>query len=155
MDESDLKCPSCSAGDMEQGTDEIEVPHFGKVIHYYMRCKHCGYRINDFAFQGDFPKEDKIEIRDKKDLEIKIARGSSGTVLIPELGLELYPGPIAESFITNVEGLLNRFLQLMPLFDDPEKVEETKNRIVDAIDGKLSFTISLVDPSGVSHFIRN
>jgi zinc finger protein len=155
MDEPDLKCPACSKGDLERGTDEIEIPHFGRVIHYYMRCKICGYRVNDFAFQGDFPNEDKIEIRRKEDLEIKIVRGSGATVLIPELGLELYPGPLAESFITNVEGLLNRFLHLMPLFDDQKKVKEIEEKIGAAIQGKLSFTISISDPSGISHFIRN
>ncbi|MEM0135143.1 MAG: ZPR1 zinc finger domain-containing protein [Thermoplasmatales archaeon] len=155
MDESDLTCPVCSSKSLERGTTEIEVPHFGNVILYYLRCRNCGYRINDFSYQGDFPKEDRVEINNTKDLEIKIVRGSSGTVLIPELGLELFPGPLAESFITNVEGLLNRFLQLMPLFDDPAKVDETESRIHDAISGKLRFTITLSDPTGVSHFIRN
>ena len=76
-------------------------------------------------------------------------------MLIPELGLELYPGPLAESFITNVEGLLNRFLKLLPLFEDRKKVEEIERKIKDAVEGKLRFTISMSDPSGVSHFIRD
>lgn len=154
MDESDLKCPVCSAGNLERGSDELDVPHFGKVIHFYLRCKNCGYRINDFAYQGDFPEKNSVEIRDKTDLEIKIVRSSSATVTIPELGLELYPGPLAESFITNVQGLLNRFLNLMPLFDDPKKVQSVEEKIRDAVDGKFDFTISMSDPSGVSHFIR-
>ncbi|MGC8562955.1 MAG: ZPR1 zinc finger domain-containing protein [Thermoplasmata archaeon] len=155
MDESDLICPVCRSKDMEQGTAEIEVPHFGNVVIYYMRCKNCGYRINDFGFQGNFPKEDKVEIKEKKDMETKIVRGSGGTVIIPELGLELFPGPLAESFITNVEGLLNRFLQLMPLFEDRNGVKEIESRINEAMEGKLKFTIFLNDPSGVSHFIRD
>ncbi len=155
MDESVLKCPSCSAEGLERGTDEIDIPHFGKVVHYFMRCNRCGYRINDFAFQGNFPNEDKVKIEKKEDLDIKIVRGSGATVLIPELGLELYPGPLAESFITNVEGLLNRFLQLLPLFEDKDKVSEVEEKIHSAVEGKFSFTISMTDPSGVSHFIRN
>ena len=75
MDEPDLTCPACSSKDLERGTTEIEVPHFGSVVVYYLRCKSCGYRINDFGFQGNFPKEDKVEIKGKKDLEIKIVRG--------------------------------------------------------------------------------
>jgi zinc finger protein len=155
MDEPDLKCPACSSESLERGTDELEIPHFGKVIHYFMRCKNCGYRINDFAFQGDFPNQDEVKIENKEDLAIKIVRGSGATVLIPELGLELYPGPLAESFITNVEGLLNRFLQLIPLFDDQSKAKEIEEKIKDAVEGRLRFTISISDPSGVSHFIRN
>lgn len=155
MDASDLKCPACSAGDLERGTDELEVPHFGKVIHYFLRCGNCGYRINDFAFQGDCPKEDRVEIRERSDLKIKIVRSSGATVLIPELGLELFPGPLSESFITNVEGLLNRFLHLMPLFDDRRRVQAIEEKIAQAVEGKLRFTVSMSDPSGVSHFIRN
>ena len=155
MDESDLTCPACSSKDLERGTTEIEVPHFGSVVVYYLRCKSCGYRINDFGFHGNFPKEDKVEIKEKKDLEIKIVRGSGGTVIIPELGLELFPGPLAESFITNVEGLLNRFLQLMPLFEDKTKVDEIESRINEAIEGRLKFSISISDPSGVSHFVSD
>lgn len=155
MDESDLACPACSEKALERGMDELDIPHFGNVIHYYMRCKKCGYRINDFAFQGNFQKEDSVEIREKKDLNIKLVRGSGATLLIPELGLELYPGPLAESFITNVEGLLNRFLKLLPLFEDRKKVEEIERKIKDAVEGKLRFTISMSDPSGVSHFIRD
>jgi zinc finger protein len=154
MDEPDLTCPACSRGKMERGMDELEIPHFGRVIHYYMRCANCGYRINDFSFEGDFPKEDKIVINGKEDMDIKIVRGSSATVLIPELGLELYPGPLSESFITNVEGLLTRFLDLMPLFNDPERSKEIEERISDAMEGRISFSISISDPSGVSHFIR-
>ncbi|MCW6158817.1 MAG: ZPR1 zinc finger domain-containing protein [Thermoplasmatales archaeon] len=155
MVEPDLKCPACTAGNLESGSDELDVPHFGKVVHYYMRCNSCGYRVNDFAFQGDFPKEDKVEIKNKTDLQIKIVRGSKGTIVVPELGLELYPGPLAETFITNVEGLLNRFLNLMPLFDDQRKIEEVQENVGKAIEGSLKITISISDPSGVSHFIRN
>ncbi len=154
MDETGIRCPVCSSGEIEKGTNEIEVPHFGIVTHYYLRCRSCGYRINDFAFQGDHPKEDVLEVKDKRDLETKIVRGSSGTIVIPELGLELYPGPLAESFITNVEGLLNRFLQLMPLFEDKLKVKGIESLIGDAIEGRLKFSISLSDPTGISHFVR-
>lgn len=135
--------------------DELDIPHFGKVIHYYMRCEACGYRVNDFSFQGNFPKQDSIRVSRRQDLNNKIVRGSEATVLIPELGLELYPGPLSESFITNVEGLLKRFLKLMPLFDDPDKVKEIEKKIGIAIEGGLEFTIVISDPSGVSHFIRS
>jgi C4-type Zn-finger protein len=54
-----------------------------------------------------------------------------------------------------VEGLLNRFLQLLPLFEDKDKVSEVEEKIHSAVEGKFSFTISMTDPSGVSHFIRN
>lgn len=154
MDESGLKCLSCGTEGMERGFNELDVPHFGKVIHYYMRCPHCGFRVNDFAYQGDFPPEAKLEVIGKQNLNSKIVRGGNATVIIPELGLELYPGPLSESFITNVEGLLNRFKNLLPLFDDKEQIKKVEEKLEEAISGKLDFSIIIRDPARVSHFME-
>ncbi|MEM0141155.1 MAG: ZPR1-type zinc finger protein [Thermoplasmatales archaeon] len=147
-------CPSCKKETLERGMQELDIPHFGKSILYYLRCTSCGFRVNDISFEGDFPNEAKVVISGKKDLNTKIVRSGKATLLIPELGLELYPGPLSESFITNVEGLLNRFLDLLPLFDKGNKVDEFKIRIEQALSGKIEFSIILKDPSGVSHFLK-
>ncbi|MGC8645343.1 MAG: ZPR1 zinc finger domain-containing protein [Thermoplasmata archaeon] len=156
MDETNSmnRCPSCNEETLERGVEELDVPHFGKVTLYYMRCSNCGFRANDFSFEGDHPKEAKIMIKNRKDLDTKIVRGGRATVLLPELGLEIYPGPLSESFITNVEGLLNRFLDLLPLFDEGRKVEDFRVKIDQALSGKMEFSIILKDPSGVSHFLK-
>jgi len=41
----------------------------------------------------------------------------------------------------------------LPLFD-PEKTKELEERINDAKEGKIKFTIIIEDPTGVSHFVR-
>ncbi|MEM0128362.1 MAG: ZPR1-type zinc finger protein [Thermoplasmatales archaeon] len=147
-------CPSCGSNSLERGIEELDVPHFGHSTLYYMRCTNCGFRVNDISFEGNYPNEAKITIREKEDLNTKIVRGGKATILIPELGLGLYPGPLSESFITNVEGLLNRFLNLLPLFDEGGKVEYFKARVEDALSGKMEFSIIIKDPSGVSHFLK-
>lgn len=155
MDQSDIACPACGKKLTERGTDELDVPHFGKVVHYYMRCASCGFRINDFSYEGNYPEENRIEIKSKEDLYTKIIRGSDAIVKIPELGLELYPGPLAESFVTNIQGLLERFLTHFSLFGDRKKMESVEAEINRAINGELHFSVIINDPSGVSHFVRN
>ncbi len=153
MDGPGLTCPSCGKEGIERGSNEFDVPHFGRVFHYYMKCESCGFRINDFAYEGNFPEESRIEIKGKKDMNTKIVRGGNATLLVPELGLELYPGPLAESFITNVEGLLNRFQSILPLFEDKEEVKRVGEKLDEAREGRLDFSIIISDPTKVSHFI--
>ncbi len=153
MDTADIKCPACGSKDMELGNEDLDIPGFGKVSHYYLRCKSCGYRINDFAFTGNNPTRAEMKIEKKDDLFTKIARGNQAKVSIPELGLNIHPGPVAESFVTNIEGLLERFLRVLPLFDDNEKVREKEDEIHRAMNGEIKFTVIIEDPSGVSHFI--
>lgn len=155
MDQPSITCPSCGKELTERGTNEIDVPHFGKVIHYFMRCTNCGFRINDFSYEGSYPEENKMEIKEKKDLYTKIVRGPKCTVEIPELGLELYPGPIAESFVTNIQGLLERFLTHFSLFENREDAGRVETDIRNAIEGRIKFSVILNDPSGVSHFIED
>ncbi len=153
MDTAGMKCPSCGSENVELGVNEIEIPNFGKVSHYFLRCNNCGYKINDFAYAGNYPKKAELRIEEKKDLFVKLARGSQGTISIPELGLNIYPGPVAETFVTNIEGLLERFLRVLPLFEEKEKVEEKEKEINRAMNGEIKFRVIIDDPTGVSHFI--
>ncbi len=149
-----LECPVCNGLTLEVKHVEMEIPHFGNAIIYTAVCSNCGYKTNDIKFKGNFPIKNSLHIEKPEDMKIKIVRGNEGTVEIPELGLLLEPGPLAESFITNIEGLLERFEEVLPLFDK-KVTEELQNRLNKAKDGKLRFTIIIDDPSGVSHFIRD
>ena len=42
------------------------------------------------------------------DLDARVIRSSSGTLRIPELGVDIEPGFASESYISNVEGVLDR-----------------------------------------------
>jgi len=153
LDRTNMTCPACGSKQMEWGTEDIDIPNFGKVSHYYLRCRDCGYKINDFAFTGNNPTRAEVKIEKKEDLFTKIARGNQARVSIPELGLNIYPGPVAETFVTNIEGLLERFLRVLPLFEDKERVKEKEDEIHRAMNGDVKFTVIIEDPSGVSHFI--
>jgi zinc finger protein len=91
------------------------------------------------------------------DLNVRVIRSSSATIEIPELGIMIEPATGAESFISNIEGLLNRVAenvnQAIKLTPEPKKKQkgrELLNRIEDVKRGKTELTIIISDPMGNS-----
>lgn len=133
---------------------ETVLPHFGRVLIMTSLCRTCGYRHSDVTSLEDHgPKRYEVKISRREDLRIKIARAGSASVEIPEFGLRLDPGDDSQSFITNIEGILQRFeeaiLRLKTL--DSSKTAELDNelhRIAVAKEGKIPFTVIVEDPLG-------
>ncbi len=76
---------------------------------------------------------------------------------MPEFGIDIEPGPAAESFISNVEGVLWRTRPVVESAINFAETEEQRTngrevlmRIDDAIAGRFPFTLILEDPVGVS-----
>ena len=70
--------------------------------------------------QTDFiPSEDRgavsfsLSIEKYEHLNARVVRGSSGTIRIPELDLEISPGNQSTGYVSNVEGVINRFLEII------------------------------------------
>ena len=76
---------------------------------------------------------------------------------MPEFGIDVEPGPAAESFISNVEGVLDRSKQVLKSAINFAEHEEQKAKgreilanIESALEGRFTFTLILEDPAGVS-----
>lgn len=75
---------------------------------------------------------------------------------IPELGVEISPGPACEGFISNVEGVLFRVDKVLDgiLIDGDDeqrrKALALKEKIADIQNGKDSITLIIEDPYGNS-----
>ena len=97
-------------------------------------------------------------------LSVRIVRSSSCTVKIEELGLEVDPGGATTGYVSNVEGVLNRFegaVQLMYRqsisYDEKdiiEKCESLLERINLVKSGDLVVKIVLLDPMGHSQILH-
>lgn len=130
-------------------------------------CDHCGYKSNEVKTGGEIPPKGKkitLKVTDPEDLARDILKSETCGLNIPELSLDLTPGTLGGRF-TTIEGLLNQvsdelhtrvFTQTSDSMD-----EETKTRWVaffaklqDAIDGRVGFTIEMVDPLAAS-YIQN
>ena len=106
----DTPCPVCGAEAFFQNTIELDIPYFGSILSLVFLCKHCKFRQTDVLITDiKTPTRFSFRIDGVEDLSVRVVRSSSGTIRMPELGILVEPGESAESFVTNIEGILVRF----------------------------------------------
>ncbi|NOY10929.1 MAG: ZPR1 zinc finger domain-containing protein [Archaeoglobi archaeon] len=156
-----IPCPVCGE-ELNVVTATYDTPYFGKLLITSISCR-CGFKHSDsFVAEIKDPVRFTIEVNEKT-LFSKVVRSTSGTIRIPELGLAMEPGPASQGFITNVEGVLMRFEDVVEMAkrwnsDDVDAVERC-NFILEKLrlarDGKERLTIVLEDPHGNSMIISD
>ncbi len=156
-----IPCPACGR-EVKIITTAYETPYFGKILITTINCE-CGFKHSDsFIAEIREPVRIKIEIN-KNTLFTKIVRSTSGTIRIPELGLSLEPGPASQAFITNIEGILMRFEDIVEIAkewnrEDAEKVKRCNailSKLRAARDGDENLTLILEDPFGNSMIVSD
>lgn len=156
-----IKCPACGIeGVAKSIMKEIEIPHFGNVLETTLLCPSCGFRHSDvIALDQNDPAKYVLEIN-KNNLSIRIVRSQSATVVIPEVGVKVEPGPKSEGYVTNVEGVLTRFedavIKALNLFDDKESqtnAKKTLQHIRELKKGNGTATLIILDPFGQSNIV--
>ena len=158
-----IKCPACSVeGKAKSIMKELEIPHFGKVLETSIQCPECGFKHSDIiALEQKDPAKYVLEIN-KNTLTVRVVRSQSATVSIPEIGIKVEPGPKSEGYVTNVEGILNRFedavKKALNLFDDMESQKNAKNtlsQIQELKKGNGTATLIIQDPFGQSNIVSD
>ncbi len=161
INEMIIKCPACGIeGVAKSIMKEIEIPHFGKVMETTIQCPSCGFKHSDIiALEQNDPAKYVLEIN-RNNLSIRVVRSQSSTVIIPELGVKVEPGPKSEGYVTNVEGVLTRFesavKKALNLFDDDESQKNAKNilsQIQELKKGNSTATLEILDPFGQSNIV--
>ena len=156
-----MKCPKCGK-DLNLLTAFYDTPYAGRILITTISCK-CGFKHSD-VFIGEFKDPVRFTLKvDKNNLFAKVVRSASGTIRIPELGLAMEPGPASQGFITNVEGVLMRFEDVVEMAkrwnsDDEEKVricEEILAKLKAVREGEDSVTLIVEDPFGNSTIISD
>ncbi|MDP7659139.1 MAG: ZPR1 zinc finger domain-containing protein [Candidatus Thalassarchaeaceae archaeon] len=104
-------CPIChSEAGLTLIVHNSEIPYFGEHTEMTLVCDSCGWRHTDFIpAEGKKASAWSMNISEKNHLNTRVVRSSSCTVRIVELGLEVEPGDNATGYISNIEGVLNRF----------------------------------------------
>ncbi len=158
-----IKCPACSVeGKAKSIMRELDIPHFGKVLETSIQCPECGFKHSDIiALEQNDPAKYVLGIN-KNTLTVRVVRSQSATVSIPELGVKVEPGPKSEGYVTNVEGMLNRFedavQKALKLFDDePSQIngKNTLNQIRELKKGNGTATLIILDPFGQSKIVSD
>jgi zinc finger protein len=83
----------------------------------------------------------------------------TATIKIPELGVQIDPGPACQGFVTNIEGVLDRIENIVRgalIWAENEERENAitlLDQIARARLGAMPFTLIIEDPSGNSAII--
>ncbi len=158
-------CPICGSKDTLKVLQHVhEIPYFGKVMESTVICERCGYRNADvMPLEEKEPKVYTVKVEGDEDLSIRVVRSKSGTVELEEIGVKIEPGPAAEGFVSNVEGLLNRVQSVLMMTKDfgeqegdeeaVKKIEELLRYLEDVKSGRKVVTVKVSDPFGNSALI--
>lgn len=158
-----ITCPACSVeGKAKSIMKELEIPHFGKVLETSIQCPECGFKHSDIiALEQNDPAKYVLEINENT-LTVRVVRSQSATVMIPEIGVKVEPGPKSEGYVTNVEGILNRFEdaveKALNMFEDEESQingKNTLNQIQELKKGNGTATLIILDPFGQSKIVSD
>jgi zinc finger protein len=151
-------CPLCHKELLTNWVPD-NIPFFGEVMHITSLCE-CGFRYSDTLILAQRkPVRYELKIKNQDDLDARVVRSTSGTIRIPELGVNIEPGPASESFVSNIEGVLDRVEEILGMvtrWDEKEKTERALEllSILEKIKaGNYEITVIIEDPLGNSAII--
>ena len=159
-------CPVCFSNEgLTMIAHTSEIPYFGEHTQLTILCPSCGWKHTDFIpAEGKKPGAFSLEIEGIEMLSVRIIRSSSCTIKIEELGLEVEPGGATTGYVSNIEGVLNRFQGAVEMMYRQAKTSNEKETIgkCEALlekinlvkNGNLMVEITLLDPMGHSQILH-
>ncbi len=148
-------CPLCGRELVTNWVPQ-DIPFFGEVMHITSLCD-CGFRYSDTLIMTQHqPMHYELKVRSRDDLDARVVRSTSGTIRIPELGVDIEPGPASESFISNIEGVLDRVGEILEMVTRWGEEDKTRRAlellsIIEKIRvGEYEITVIIEDPLGNS-----
>lgn len=154
-------CPVCGGKKTLEVTNRTDnIPYFGDILETAVSCKKCGYQTSDsISLEHNDPVRFTLKIDNSK-LNTRVAKSQTATITMPELGLKVEPGPKSQGYVSNVEGIINRFesavVRALKLEGDEIEpaVQESALNIIDFLSkiklGERSTLLILEDPFGNS-----
>lgn len=158
--ETKICCPLCQK-DLVMNWQRDNIPYFGEIMYISARCQ-CSFRFADtMILSTKEPMRYEMLVETSEDLDARVIRSTSGTIRIPEMGVTIEPGSVSESYVTNIEGVLQRVRDVLLTASrwvqgDEEKSsrsEELLCMLEDVIEGKRKITVIVEDPLGNSAII--
>ena len=161
--EVDAPCPQCEEGEaLTMLAMNSEIPYFGEHTQITVLCSSCGWKHTDFIpSDGEKPGFSSLVVDNEQKMMVRVVRSSSCTIRIPELDLEVSPGGSSSGYVTNIEGVINRFenaIETIIRGDDGKEGEiamQILERLHYAKEGKEGISVELLDPRGRSQIIHD
>ncbi|MAT48811.1 MAG: hypothetical protein CMA27_03160 [Euryarchaeota archaeon] len=164
----EMSCPVC--GDeksLKMITHSTQIAYFGEHTQITLTCSNCGLRQTDFIpAEGKIPGVWTLKLDSLDSLNARVVRGSKCTIEIPELELGVYPGVHSSGYVSNVEGVLNRFKDAINItknqfekdeLNELEKCDFLLDTLNKTISGSNMEIITLIfsDPMGHSKILHD
>ncbi len=150
-------CPICNAHSMEVTTKTEIIPYFGEIMESTLLCSECGYKHADTICIDQKDPVKYTLIVGKDNLNARVVKSQSTTITIPEIGLKVEPGPQSQGYVSNVEGVLNRFEKAVKTalaWAEEDHAKKNAVQILEDIErvknGQKEVTLVLEDPFGHS-----
>ncbi len=155
-------CPMCGKKELTLTEGESEVPYFGKIFLFSMHCSACHYHKADIeAAEHREPARYTFEVAGKDDLSVRVVRSSEGIIKIPHVG-SIEPGSNAEGFVTNIEGVIEKFKKQIEVLRDTAEDDEDKKKaknllkkLQNVLWGSEKLKIVIEDPTGNSAIVSD
>ena len=152
-------CPICECM-MEFNWETTELPHFGEAMIIGGVCQ-CGFKHCDtILLSQKEPARYTLVVQGLEDLDARVIRSSSGTIRVSELGVDIEPGLASESYVSNIEGVLDRIEEVVAFatnaartagdIDKVSRGEQILENIELTRQGKFKLTFMIEDPLGNS-----
>ncbi len=156
-------CPICRKNTLTLTEEEVDVPHFGKTYLFSMICEDCKYHQSDVeSAEQKEPCRLTIMIDSEKDMNIKIVKSSNASIKIPELRVSVESGPASDGYISNVEGVLDRFKKIIEGERDEAEEDDIKKKAKNLLKkiwkvklGEIPIKVIIEDKSGNSAIISD
>jgi zinc finger protein len=153
-------CPMCGKKKMTLTEESLEVPYFGKIHVFAMRCDECKYYKSDIeAEEAKEPAKYTLEINSADDLKIRVVKSAEATVKVPHV-TTIEPGTASVGYITNVEGIFRRIKRAVETARDMEEDADSKKKakkllkkIQKILWGQEKAKLIIEDPTGNSAII--
>lgn len=154
-------CPLCGKKTLVLTEDTKDIPFFGRTYLFSMRCSSCTFSKSDVeAAEQREPCKITFDVKSEKDLKVRVVKSSFASVFITQFKIDVRPGPASEGFVSNIEGILQRFKKIVEdrrdLSEDEGERKAAKNllkKMWKAECGDIPFTVVIDDPSGNSAII--
>ena len=143
-----------------------EIAYFGEHTQVTLTCPACGWRQTDFIpAEAREASCQSYHIDSAEDLQVRVIRGSACTVRLVELDLEVRPGSHSTGYVSNIEGVLNRFQEVIDMVGRQAATEGQQDAIAELTtlteamleirEGQRGATLEFLDPHGHSMILAD
>jgi len=152
----------CGGSSLVMRSVPLDLPYFGEALQTTVVCQSCSFRHPDLLLTREAqPARYELSVAGPHDLSARVVRSASGTIRVPELRATIEPGPRAEAFVSNAEGVLRRLRDIADFgvrASETPAARRTAERIVATIDAMIAggrpFTLIIEDPTGNSAILH-